>query len=127
MEHDLGAYSHTTGVDTLHEIIARDGMLQQATTGTSDEDNYGPWLVINRRKSGCKSPKMCSVHASSSSYNEERTKSLNGAWPRPDTKNRDTGVGLGQRREGKRKAEPIPTGKAFSGLVNLGQSFKPYC
>jgi len=126
MEHDPGAHSRTAGVEMLHKIIVGEGTLQQVATGTSDEDNHGPWLVISKRKSGSKSQKRGSVHVSSSSYNKERTKSLSEAWPRPDTKNRDTRVRLGQKREGKRKAESIPTRKAFSGLVNLGQSFKPY-
>nr|POF09085.1 hypothetical protein CFP56_33036 [Quercus suber] len=55
MEHDPGAHSHTAGVDMLHEIIAGEGTLQQAATGTSNEDNYGPWLVISRKKSGTSS------------------------------------------------------------------------
>lgn len=95
MEHDPGAHSHAIGVDMLHEIIAGEGTLQQAATGTSNEDNYGPWLVINRKKSGSKSLKRGSVHASSSLYNEERTKSLSEACPRPNTKNRGMRVWLG--------------------------------
>nr|XP_023891840.1 uncharacterized protein LOC112003850 [Quercus suber] len=96
MEHEGVVPTHAQGEgDTV----------QVGSVGTMDEDSYGPWVVVTRKKSGSKGPYIGSTPASKV-LKQERAKE----------------DGLGLKRDGKRKAGPVVIGKRINGPEGMVQA-----
>nr|POE61534.1 hypothetical protein CFP56_21498 [Quercus suber] len=116
MEHEGVVPTHAQGEgDTV----------QVGSVGTMDEDSYGPWVVVTRKKSGSKGPYIGSTPASKSRKSE--TEDLDSNHPNrasnssgPINKAKEDGLGL--KRDGKRKAGPVVIGKRINGPEGMVQA-----
>ena len=95
--------------------------VQVGSIGTMDEESYGPWVVVTRKKSGRKGPNIGSTSASKASK-QEWVNSQNRAndFSGPNNKAKEDGLGL--KREGKRKADLVVIGKRTNGPGRVGQA-----
>ncbi|XP_050240943.1 uncharacterized protein LOC126689806 [Quercus robur] len=95
--------------------------VQVGSVGTMDEDSYGPWVMVTRKKSGRKGPNIGSTSASKT-LKQEWVNSPNRAndFSRPNNKAMEDGLGL--KREGKRKADLVVIGKRTNGPEGVGQA-----
>lgn len=95
--------------------------VQVGSVGTTDEDKYGPWVVVTRRKNGNKSPKNGSTSASKAFQQDQIRPSFRANYsPGLNSKTREDGLGL--KRDGKRKAGPVVPRKVIHGPESVGQT-----
>lgn len=89
---------------------------QVGSVGMLDEDCYGPWVVVTRKKSGSKGPNFGST-AASKAIKQERVNTLTRA---STSKAKEDGLGL--KRDGKRKAGLVASEKRINGPERVGQA-----